>query len=372
MKNQRFAGLLLAAHITLGAAVLLLSGCQSTKMVAKKGPKPGDNVALAQGTPRPVNPAFAGLTAPTRPTETAEVTPTGEPGSVLEPVAPAPVNEEYTVAKGDTLSSIARSHNISVVELRNANSLAIDTLSVGQKLVIPSKATPATYMGVEGGDVPAQQQYVVVKGDTLSRIAKMYGVSVADLKAANSFTSDVLKVGQKVTLPASALPAPKWVAPAVPKHTVKASSHTYKVAKGDTAGSIASRAGVKTQDLLDLNEISDPRKLRVGMTLKLPAGAKAVTAKYVSNGNGGNGGAKSSSSGAASSTGSSYAGGNMLSTDIFAEPSAPVSSSETAPAPVSVQPEGSTMGSGLENLDAAPATPTVPVQSDSGDATTLP
>lgn len=363
MKNQRFVGLLLAAHITLGAALLLLSGCQSTTMV-KRSPKPGDNVALAQGTPRPVNPAFnGGLSAPTRPTET-EVTPTGEPGSVLEPVAPAPVNEEYTVAKGDTLSSIARSHNISVVELRNANSLSNPTLSVGQKLVIPSPATSATYMGVEGGDNPAQKQYVVVKGDTLSHIAKMYSVSVADLKSANSLTSDILKVGQKLSLPSGAAAAPKWVAPATPKHNVKASKLTYKVAHGDTAGSIASRSGVKTQDLLDLNGISDPRKLRVGMTLKLPVGAKSIAAKNVaSNGKAKNVKNGTSTAGAASS-GSSYTGGNMLQTDIFAEPSAPVSSAETTPAPVSVQPEGATTGSGLENLDAAPTTPTVPVQSD--------
>lgn len=367
MKNQRVAGLLIAAHITLGAAVLLLSGCQSTTLV-KRAPKPGDNVPLAQGTPRPVNPAFnSGLTAPTRPTET-EIIPTIEPGAVLEPVTPAPINEEYIVAKGDTLSSIARSHGITVVELRNANDIAVDTLSVGQKIIIPSKATPATYMGVEGGDVPAQQQYVVVKGDTLTHIAKMYGVSVADLKAANAMTGDVIYVGQKINLPVGALAAPKWVAPAVTKNPVKASKFTYKVERGDTAGSIAARAGVKTQDLLDLNDISDPRKLRVGQSLKLPAGAKEIAARSVMSVNGS---AAKGTAGKASSTASSSSsrptngGPNMLPTDIFAEPSAPVSSSDAGPAPVSVQPDSYNTGSGLENLDAAPATPTVPVQGES-------
>jgi LysM repeat protein len=369
MKNQRFVGLLLAAHITLGAAVLLLSGCQST--MVKKGPKPGDNVALAQGTPRPINPAFnSGLSEPTRPTETA--TPTGEPGSVLEPVAaaPAPVSEEYTVAKGDTLSRIAKAHNISVVELRNANSLSTDALKIGQKLTIPAPAGSASSMTAEGG-APSIQAYVVVKGDTLARVAKMYGVSVADLKAANNLTTGTLKVGQKLTLPAGAVSSPKWVAPAVPKHTVKASGHSYKVVKGDTVGSIASRAGVKTQDLMDLNGISEPRRLRVGMTLKLPAGAKAISSKSVAASGKGKKGVNAAKSGSSAAAASAPAGGNMLQTDIFAEPTAPVSSSDTTapastPAPASVQAEGSTTGSGLENLDAAPATPTVPVQSDSG------
>jgi LysM repeat protein len=363
MKNQRFVGLVLAAHITLGAAVLLLSGCTSAKVV-KKGPKPGDNVALAQGAPRPINPAFnGGLGAPTRPAETT-VTPTNEAGAVLEPVA-APVAEEYTVAKGDTLSSIARSHGISVVELRNANNLSNEALSVGQKITIPAPVSASpTAQAVEGG--PAQT-YVVVKGDTLARIAKMYGVSVADLKAANNLQNGNVKVGQKLTLPTGSHASPKWVASATAKHNVKASKLTYKVQKGDTVGSISSRAGVKAVDLMELNGISEPRKIRVGQTLKLPVGAKAIAskssaasgkgAKVAKNGKGA--GAKGGASAAPATVSSSAPG--MLPTDIFAEPSAPAAAPSAArPAPAA------TTGSGLENLDAAPTTPTVPVQSEGG------
>jgi hypothetical protein len=45
------------------------------------------------------------------------------------------------------------------------------------------------------------KEHAVVKGETLSSISKSYGVSVADLKKANSLTSDDLKVGQKLVIP---------------------------------------------------------------------------------------------------------------------------------------------------------------------------
>lgn len=44
----------------------------------------------------------------------------------------------YTVAKGDTLSDIARRNNVSLQALRSANSLKNDVIWIGQKLAIPS------------------------------------------------------------------------------------------------------------------------------------------------------------------------------------------------------------------------------------------
>ncbi|MGB5998180.1 MAG: N-acetylmuramoyl-L-alanine amidase [Marinomonas sp.] len=44
----------------------------------------------------------------------------------------------YTVAKGDTLSQIARRNNVSLSALRSANSLKNDVIWIGQKLLIPA------------------------------------------------------------------------------------------------------------------------------------------------------------------------------------------------------------------------------------------
>jgi len=45
------------------------------------------------------------------------------------------------------------------------------------------------------------KEHVVQKGETLTSIAKQYGVSVAALKKANNLTSDTLAVGQKLVIP---------------------------------------------------------------------------------------------------------------------------------------------------------------------------
>jgi LysM repeat protein len=49
---------------------------------------------------------------------------------------------------------------------------------------------------------PSQgKEHVVQKGDTLSGIAKSYGVTIADLKKVNNLASDDILVGQKLTIP---------------------------------------------------------------------------------------------------------------------------------------------------------------------------
>jgi LysM repeat protein len=47
--------------------------------------------------------------------------------------------KEHEVQKGETLSAIARQHNVTVADLRKANNLSADALKVGQKLTIPQK-----------------------------------------------------------------------------------------------------------------------------------------------------------------------------------------------------------------------------------------
>ena len=45
------------------------------------------------------------------------------------------------------------------------------------------------------------KEHIVAKGETLSSIAKTYGITVADLKKANNLTGTDIKIGQKLTLP---------------------------------------------------------------------------------------------------------------------------------------------------------------------------
>jgi LysM repeat protein len=55
-------------------------------------------------------------------------------------------------------------------------------------------------------------------------------------------------------------------------------AQTYEVKPGETLGAIARKFHVKTQDLLVANNIADPRKIRPGQNLVIPAGGTSAVA----------------------------------------------------------------------------------------------
>ena len=98
----------------------------------------------------------------------------------------------YTVKSGDTLYQIARIYNINVDDLKKANNLTSNTLSIGQTLIIPSS----------GAQEPiSTNTYIVQKGDTLYNIAKKYNTTVNDIKYLNNLTSNVLSIGEQLIIP---------------------------------------------------------------------------------------------------------------------------------------------------------------------------
>lgn len=96
----------------------------------------------------------------------------------------------YTVEKGDSLWKIAKKYNISVPELIEKNNLIDLTLQIGQKLLVPM---------LEENNI-SNNTYIVEKGDTLWSIAKKNNISVNELKELNNLTSNLLSVGQKLTI----------------------------------------------------------------------------------------------------------------------------------------------------------------------------
>ena len=102
-------------------------------------------------------------------------------------------NIQHTVAKGDTLYSLAKKYGVTVDEIRSANSMSGNDLYAGQKLTIPVKTQPRqiTY-----------ESYTVKAGDTLYSIARKFAVTVDALQKANNLSdSEVLKVGKILIVP---------------------------------------------------------------------------------------------------------------------------------------------------------------------------
>jgi membrane-bound lytic murein transglycosylase D len=107
---------------------------------------------------------------------------------------------KHVVRSGETLWRIARLHGVSMERLASANSLGSDAkLSVGQVLEVPATATLAS---TSANAVSSQTMtYVVRAGDTLSRIATQFRVSLNDLLGWNDLESrSVIKPGQRLVM----------------------------------------------------------------------------------------------------------------------------------------------------------------------------
>ena len=101
-----------------------------------------------------------------------------------------------------------------------------------------------------------QTNHIVKSGESLDSIGRLYGVSAAAISAANNLENpELIQPEQSLNIPAPAGEAPK----------------NYEVKPGDTLGSIATEHGTSAEALAALNEISDPKSLRAGSVIKLPA-----------------------------------------------------------------------------------------------------
>jgi membrane-bound lytic murein transglycosylase D len=107
---------------------------------------------------------------------------------------------KHRVQRGDTLWGIARAHGVSIDRLAQTNGLSPNgTLSVGQVLQIPGTATLASTN--PSTVTPSSVTYVVRKGDTLSRIASKFRVSIKDLLSWNDLdVSQIIKPGQRLVM----------------------------------------------------------------------------------------------------------------------------------------------------------------------------
>ncbi len=121
-------------------------------------------------------------------------------------VATAGAPSVITVAPGDTLWGLARSHGTSVQELQRLNQLSGNsTIYAGRTLVVPGSATAPSTQAATG----AARFHVVRTGDTLSGLAVKYGVSAPSIQAANGLDSTVVQLGRRIAVPAGAArPAP--------------------------------------------------------------------------------------------------------------------------------------------------------------------
>lgn len=150
------------------------------------------------------------VTATLTQTPTVTMTPTATSTPTIEatwtPLPPI----EITITLNDNCIVLASRYNVSVNSIITMNNLsaACDTLSLGQKLLIPQPtptASPAptqTLSAAEATDTACDKvEYMVQPNDTLFQIAANYNVSMQAIQNYNGLASDVVYEGMPLIIP---------------------------------------------------------------------------------------------------------------------------------------------------------------------------
>ena len=356
------------------AAVATLAGCKDPDF-KRSGKVPQNEMKEVETTAAPVAHVAPVAVEPTTPkctcppgTKHARPCTCGAPDCkcIVEtkPVIVAdvsrPAEPEYTiyvVQNGDYLAKISKKFNVTISSIKRLNpSIKNDVVRVGQKLKLPGKidlsyvrsvtaapvtasAQPAKKPVAKKGFTPytgATKEYVVKNGDTLGSVAYGNGITIRQLKDLNGLSSDSLKIGQKLKIPAEKVakaakatkpvesdqvakktepvvkPEQKPAAQAAaatsaaepeadakvepasaedaalvaepaadakteaaePAKAEPAATTTYVVQEGDDITGVSIRWGVSAAEIRELNNLADGDQLVPGQIIKLPADAQ--------------------------------------------------------------------------------------------------
>ncbi|MEA3490743.1 MAG: LysM peptidoglycan-binding domain-containing protein, partial [Campylobacterota bacterium] len=179
---------------------------------------------------------------------------------------------DYKVQSGDTLFIIARKHHTTIAEVESANSMEKgENLKVGRSLKVPvdtyfpERKSESTKVASSKKTSP----YTVKSGDTLSEIAELHSVTVAQLKKANNLKSEKLKLGQVIVMKGSPKSSKK-----IAKAKTKKKSTSYTVKSGDTLYEIALKHNTTVDKLKKANNLKS-EKLKLGQVIAMKGSPKS-------------------------------------------------------------------------------------------------
>jgi len=151
---------------------------------------------------------------------------------------PPPPTQWYRVRRGDSLSVVARRFGMKVRQLKDMNNLSSNLIRVGKKLRVRT--------GVDDEINRTATWYRVRYGDSLGRIASRFGTSVRKLKRLNSLSTHLIYPGDRLRVRGT--PAPQ--------KSRTGESQWYRVRRGDSLWTIARQFSVSVRDLRTLNNLS--------------------------------------------------------------------------------------------------------------------
>lgn len=179
--------------------------------------------------------------------------------------------KRHKVRRKETLYSISQKYGVSQEVIKRFNKqLYSQTLRKGDKIQIPLNFKETTTTTTVGGgmtvddaptDGPNYALHPVKAKETKYGVARMYGITIAELEAMNPDMGTGLQEGTSIRVPKKAVSGSAVID--------TASFEFYEVVKGDTMYSLLRRLEMKADDLVNLNPALD-EGLKEGMILKIP------------------------------------------------------------------------------------------------------
>ena len=202
---------------------------------------------------------------------------------------------------GDSLTSVAATHGLTVGQLASYNNLANDAhILIGQRLWLvagkvkpqpvsaqqPSQAAQSTK---NNQSTQSTATHRVQSGESLTAIARKYNISLHALAKENGLSvTDGVLIGQTLKLPSDAkaesstpsrLGNTKNNSTRTPANTNIGITENYTVRSGDSLTMLSNRFGVAIGDLATANGLASNANLRIGQTLKVPKLTTTYTVK---------------------------------------------------------------------------------------------
>ena len=179
----------------------------------------------------------------------------------------------YTVQAGEGLQAIARTFSVSVEEIVRHNPNVSTGLQLGQRIYIPTTASPTTAPGTV-------IMHTVVRGETLFSIAQRHNTTVADITRLNAGTEAGITEGQTLLIPQTQVlqQTQTQTQPQQTNIVRQADSGTYHVIlPQETISSVARAHGLHPNDLTAANPGLSPETFSIGRIIRIPPATPTVT-----------------------------------------------------------------------------------------------
>ncbi len=201
----------------------------------------------------------------------------------FEPAKSVKVNvpaKYHKVKKGENLSTIAEKYGLTLTALKQKNKLKKNNINVNQRLKIKdaesytkaetivtnnkvsdvnNESSPENTLTPPENSLPQVNSHTVKKGDNLNSIAKLYKISISDLKKLNNLKNSRISIGQELKLTESenriTVENKPEIEIAKTEEAETSKSTSHKVKPGESLFTISRKYNVSIDDIKKINHL---------------------------------------------------------------------------------------------------------------------